>query len=185
MIKEAEKTDIKNISNLILNAIDDIANMLTGEDSKDKILKTLDNYIVMDICRLSHKNIYTYIKDEKIVAILVAYSSNDIDILDKPMLEHLAKKGIKKEYFDKECFADEFYIDTISVLEDYQGLGIAKELFAFAIQEVPELNCNPVLCLHKQFSASLFLFAVFRPSSSYLILYDKFYCKFPTQFHNS
>jgi ribosomal protein S18 acetylase RimI-like enzyme len=132
VIKEAEKTDIKNISNLILNAIDDIANMLTGEDSKDKILKTLDNYIVMDVCRLSHKNIYTYIKDEKIVAILVAYSSNDIDILDKPMLEHLAKKGIKKECFDKECFADEFYIDTISVLEDYQGLGIAKELFAFA-----------------------------------------------------
>ena len=92
MIKNCDKNNIQNISKLIFNAIDDIAITLTGEQKEEKILETLNSYIKMDICRLSHKNIFTYTKDEKIVGILVAYSSNDIVILDKPMLLNLQKK---------------------------------------------------------------------------------------------
>jgi len=117
MIKNCNKNNIQNISKLILDAIEDIASTLTGEVEQEKILETLDSYIKMDICRLSHKNIFTYVKDEKIVGILVAYSSNDIDILDKPILLNLKDKGILKDSFEKECFEDEFYIDTISVLK--------------------------------------------------------------------
>jgi ribosomal protein S18 acetylase RimI-like enzyme len=54
------------------------------------------------------------------------------------MIEHIKTKNIFLKSFDKECFDDEFYIDTVSVLEDYQGQGIAKELFAFAQQKAKE-----------------------------------------------
>ncbi|MFA5720650.1 MAG: GNAT family N-acetyltransferase [Aliarcobacter sp.] len=138
MIKKANKQNIENISKLIYDAIHEVANSLTGENEEHKILKTLENYIQMDVCRLSYNNIYTYEIDNKNVAILLAYNSNDIEKLDKPMIEHLKTKNIFLESFDKECFEDEFYIDTVSVLEDYQGQGIAKELFAFAQQKAKE-----------------------------------------------
>ncbi|MDX4065200.1 GNAT family N-acetyltransferase [Aliarcobacter skirrowii] len=138
MIKKANKQNIKNISKLIYDAIHEVANSLTGENEEHKILKTLENYIQMDVCRLSYNNIYTYEVNNKNVAILLAYNSNDIEKLDKPMIEHLKTKNIFLESFDKECFEDEFYIDTVSVLEDYQGQGIAKELFAFAQQKARE-----------------------------------------------
>ncbi|MDX4048287.1 GNAT family N-acetyltransferase [Aliarcobacter skirrowii] len=138
MIKKANKQNIENISKLIYDAIHEVANSLTGENEEHKILKTLENYIQMDVCRLSYNNIYTYEVNNKNVAILLAYNSNDIEKLDKPMIEHLKTKNIFLESFDKECFEDEFYIDTVSVLEDYQGQGIAKELFAFAQQKARE-----------------------------------------------
>ena len=51
MIKQAQKNNIQNISTLILDAIHNIANTLTGEDEKSKILETLDKYISMEINR--------------------------------------------------------------------------------------------------------------------------------------
>lgn len=138
MIKKANKQNIENISKLIYDAIHEVANSLTGENEEHKILKTLDYYIQMDVCRLSYNNIYTYEIDNKNVAILLAYNSNDVEKLDKPMIEHLKTKNIFLKSFEKECFEDEFYIDTVSVLEDYQGQGIAKELFAFAQQKAKE-----------------------------------------------
>ena len=138
MIKKANKQNIENISKLIYDAIHEVSNSLTGENEEHKILKTLENYIQMDVCRLSYNNIYTYEIDNKNVAILLAYNSNDVEKLDKPMIEHLKTKNIFLKSFEKECFDDEFYIDTVSVLEDYQGQGIAKELFAFAQQKARE-----------------------------------------------
>lgn len=131
MIQKANKQNIENISKLIINAIDDIANTLTGEKEPEKVKESLEKYIQMDICRLSHNNIYTYTKEQKIVGILIAYSSNDIESLDKPMLDELKSKGILKDSFEKECFTNEFYLDTISVDEAFQGRGIAKEFFAY------------------------------------------------------
>ncbi|AXK48342.1 GNAT family N-acetyltransferase [Aliarcobacter trophiarum LMG 25534] len=140
MIKKADKNSIENISTLIYNAILNVANTLTGEDEDKKILETLDYYVKMDICRLSYNNIYTYKIENQIVAILLVYNSNDVKKLDLPMLDHLKTKGITLNSFDKECFDDEFYIDTVSVSPDFQGRGIAKELFSFAEKKALELG---------------------------------------------
>ena len=140
MIKKANKQNIENISKLIYDAIHEVANSLTGENEEHKILKTLDYYIQMDVCRLSYNNIYTYEIDNKNVAILLAYNSNDVEKLDKPMIEHLKTKNIFLKSFEKECFKDEFYIDTVSVSPSFQGRGIAKELFSFAEHKAKELD---------------------------------------------
>ena len=90
MIKKANKQNIENISKLIYDAIHEVANSLTGENEEHKILKTLENYIQMDVCRLSYNNIYTYEIDNKNVAILLAYNSNDIET------KHINKKQLKE-----------------------------------------------------------------------------------------
>lgn len=147
MIKEARKDKIENISKLIFDAIHEIANTLTGENEETKILETLEHYVKMDFCRLSYKNIYTYEIEDKIVGILLAYNSNEIEKLDFPILDHLKRKGINLNSFEKECFADEFYIDTVSVDLAFQGQGIAKQLFCFAEEKAKTLGFSKLSLL--------------------------------------
>lgn len=147
MIKQAQKNNISNISTLILDAIHNIANTLTGEDEKTKILKTLDKYVTMDINRLSYNNIWIYERENQTVGLILAYNSNKIKKLDKPILEHLKSKNIFLNSFDKECFENEFYIDTVSVNENFQGQGIAKELFIFIEKKAKELGFEKVSLL--------------------------------------
>ena len=144
MIKQADKNNINNISRLIYDAIHDIANTLTGEKEEKKILETLDLYVKMDINRLSYKNIEL---ENENIALIIAYNSNDIKKLDFPILEHLKTKNIFLFFFEKECFKDEFYIDTVSVLKDFQGNGIAKELFIFIEDKAKELGFKKISLL--------------------------------------
>ncbi len=147
MIKQAQKNNITNISFLIFNAIHNIANTLTGENEEKKILKTLDFYITMEINRLSYNNIYTYEIENQIVALILVYNSNDVKKLDTPILEHLKTKNIYLDSFEKECFEDEFYIDTVSVSPNFQGKGIAKELFIYIEEKAKELGFDKVSLL--------------------------------------
>lgn len=147
MIKQAQKDNITNISTLIFNTILNIANTLTGEEKEEKILETLDFYIKMDVNRLSYNNIYTYEIENQIVGLILAYNSNDVKKLDKPILEHLKTKNIYLDSFEKECFEDEFYIDTVSVSPNFQGRGIAKELFSFVEKKAKELGFDKVSLL--------------------------------------
>ena len=143
MIKQATRTNPK-ISIIILNAIHNLANMLTGEEEKEKILKTLDSFVFMDVNRLSYKNTYTYDIEDELAGLIIAYDSNKVSQLDSPILKHLESKNIFLEAFDKECFEDEFYIDTLSVFEKFQGRGIAKELLAFIYDKAKELGFKKV-----------------------------------------
>ena len=147
MIKKADKKNINNISRLIYDAIHDIANTLTGEKEEKKILETLDLYVKMDINRLSYKNIWVYELENENIALIIAYNSNDIKKLDFPILEYLKTKNIFLDSFEKECFKDEFYIDTVSVLKDFQGNGIAKELFIFIEDKAKELGFKKISLL--------------------------------------
>ena len=143
MIKQATRTN-PEISILILNAIGELANMLTGENEKEKILATLDSFVFMDVNRLSYKNTYTYDIEDELAGLIIAYDSNKVSQLDSPILKHLESKNIFLEAFDKECFEDEFYIDTLSVFEKFQGRGIAKELLAFIYDKAKELGFKKV-----------------------------------------
>jgi ribosomal protein S18 acetylase RimI-like enzyme len=118
--------------------------MLTGEEEKEKILKTLDSFVFMDVNRLSYKNTYTYDIEDELAGLIIAYDSNKVSQLDSPILKHLESKNIFLEAFDKECFEDEFYIDTLSVFEKFQGRGIAKELLAFIYDKAKELGFKKI-----------------------------------------
>jgi ribosomal protein S18 acetylase RimI-like enzyme len=147
MITQAKKQNDLTLAILILNAIDELANMLTGEEEEEKILKTLNTFISMDINRLSYKNTYVYQIENQITGLIIAYDSNKIKQLDSPMLKHLESKNIFLDSFDKECFKDEFYIDTLSVFEEFQGRGIAKELLNFINNKAKKLGFKKVSLL--------------------------------------
>ena len=98
----------------------------------------------MDVNRLSYKNTYTYDIEDELAGLIIAYDSNKVSQLDSPILKQQESKNIFLEAFDKECFEDEFYIDTLSVFEKFQWRGIAKELLAFIYDKAKELGFKKV-----------------------------------------
>lgn len=147
MIRQAQKNQNRNLSVLIYDAIKDIAHTLTGENQRENVLSTLDMYVNMDTNRLSYNNIWVYEAHHQVVGLILAYDSNDLERLDAPILAHLASKNIFKDSFEMECFADEFYIDTVSVDSRFQGRGIAKKLFAFIENKAKESGYRKISLL--------------------------------------
>ncbi|KNF08941.1 acetyltransferase [Gottschalkia purinilytica] len=127
-IRPGKKEDNIYVPKLILNAIGDIAKVFTGYEKEDDIIDTIGKFYQIDECRFSYKNTIVYEKDKKVVGVILGYYSKDVDNLDIPIINHLRKKGIKRDTFDEEFFENEYYIDTVSVNPNYQGRGIAKKL---------------------------------------------------------
>ena len=63
----------------------------------------------------------------------------DVAQLDREISQHLKALG-KDGQVEKECFDDEFYIDSIAVDEKFRGQGLAKELIIHSFTKAKELG---------------------------------------------
>ena len=127
MIKNAQKQDAKSCIKLLNLAMEDIAYKLSGYDDPIKSDEILEIFFKSDTNRLSYKNVFVYKHNEEIIAAMCAYFGGDVEQLDREISQHLMALG-KDTQVEKECFDDEFYIDSIAVDENFRGQGLAKEL---------------------------------------------------------
>lgn len=131
----AMKSDAKEAADYIHLAIHDIAEALTGEKETEKIRNVLSDLFHQENNRLSYQNSIVAEVDGNVAGILVAYSGDDAEKLDRPILERLKKKGKNHiESFDQEADKGDYYIDTVSVGPDFQGRGIGTILIQKAEQ---------------------------------------------------
>ncbi|MBS4197078.1 GNAT family N-acetyltransferase [Lederbergia citri] len=128
MIRQARKEDYKKAAILIYDAILDIAEALTGEHEKEKVLKQLGNYFCQEKNRLSYRNCLVKTVDEVPVGIIVAYHGRDAYELDEPIRTHIKEKTGQKPLFDQEADETDFYLDTLSVNPEFGGQGFGTEL---------------------------------------------------------
>ncbi|MED3654953.1 GNAT family N-acetyltransferase [Heyndrickxia sporothermodurans] len=132
----AMKSDAKEAADYIHLAIHDIAEALTGEKETEKIREVLSELFRQENNRLSYQNSIVAEIDGKVAGILIAYSGDDAVELDKPILERLKRIGKSHvEPFDNEADKGDYYIDTVSVVPDFQGRGIGT----FLIQSVEQV----------------------------------------------
>ena len=143
MIKNAQKQDAKICIKLLNLAMEDIAYKLSGYDDPVKSDEILEKFFVSEINRLSYKNIYIYKRDDVIIAAMCAYFGGDAWQLDSEISQHLKALG-KDAQIEKECFDDEFYIDSIAVDEKFRGQGLAKELILHSFARAKELGHKKV-----------------------------------------
>lgn len=139
MITQASKQDALRCIELLNLAMDDIAFALSGTSDRLKSNEILTSFFTQDVNRLSYKNIYVFKHENEIVGAVCAYFGGDIESLDAPILDHL-KKSNPSAKVEKECFDDEFYIDSIAVDERFRGQGIAGKLirFIFEVAKIKE-----------------------------------------------
>ena len=143
MIKNAQKQDAKICIKLLNLAMEDIAYKLSGYDDPAKSDEILEKFFKSETNRLSYKNVYVYRRDEQIIAAMCAYFGGDVAQLDREISQHLMALG-KDAQVEKECFDDEFYIDSIAVDENFRGQGLAKELIRHSFVKAKELGHKKV-----------------------------------------
>ena len=143
MIKNAQKQDAKICIKLLNLAMEDIAYKLSGYDDPVKSDEILEKFFKSETNRLSYKNVYVYKRDDVIIAAMCAYFGGDAWLLDSEISQHL--KALSKDAkIEKECFDDEFYIDSIAVDEKFRGQGLAKELILHSFARAKELGHKKV-----------------------------------------
>ena len=143
MIKNAQKQDAKICIKLLNLAMEDIAYKLSGYDDTVKSDEILEKFFKSETNRLSYKNVYVYKRDDVIIAAMCAYFGGDVAKLDSEISQHLKALG-KDAQIEKECFDDEFYIDSIAVDEKFRGQGLAKELILHSFARAKELGHKKV-----------------------------------------
>lgn len=143
MIKNAQKQDAKICIKLLNLAMEDIAYKLSGYDDPVKSDEILEKFFESETNRLSYKNVYVYKRDKQIIAAMCAYFGGDAWQLDSEISQHLKALG-KDAQIEKECFDDEFYIDSIAVDEKFRGQGLAKELILHSFARAKELGHKKV-----------------------------------------
>lgn len=143
MIKNAQKQDAKICIKLLNLAMEDIAYKLSGYDDPVKSDEILEKFFESETNRLSYKNVYVYKRDDVIIAAMCAYFGGDAWLLDREISQHLKALG-KDAQIEKECFDDEFYIDSIAVDEKFRGQGLAKELILHSFARAKELGHKKV-----------------------------------------
>ncbi|WP_103605489.1 GNAT family N-acetyltransferase [Campylobacter concisus] len=143
MIKNAQKQDAKICIKLLNLAMEDIAYKLSGYDDPVKSDEILEKFFESETNRLSYKNVYVYKRDDVIIAAMCAYFGGDAWQLDSEISQHLKALG-KDAQIEKECFDDEFYIDSIAVDEKFRRQGLAKELILHSFARAKELGHKKV-----------------------------------------
>ena len=143
MIKNAQKQDAKICIKLLNLAMEDIAYKLSGYDDPARSDEILEKFFKSETNRLSYKNVYVYKRDDVIIAAMCAYFGGDAWQLDSEISQHLKALG-KDAQIEKECFDDEFYIDSIAVDEKFRGQGLAKELILHSFARAKELGHKKV-----------------------------------------
>lgn len=131
-VRPAQLADAPFVAPLIVDAIEEIANRLTGEDETTAILTSLEELFKRTDNRHSYKNTYIADIDGKVAGIMVVYGGDQALALDSNLEHWLAAKGANVQTIEVEARPDEFYIDTICTAPQYRGQGVGTALLKYA-----------------------------------------------------
>lgn len=134
-IRQAHPQDSQAVVPLIIDAIGDIANRLTGEQEIEAIERELTVLFKREDNRHSYLNTFVAVEDKKILGILVCYNGEEVIEMDANIVKWLAVKNAPNITIGKEAHEDEYYIDTICVASEARGKGIGTLLLQFAIDQ--------------------------------------------------
>ena len=132
LIRRAEKRDVKGAIPLLLMALDEMTEVYSGYNDKEKAIAKYEEFFLLEEGRYSYKNFIVCEVDKNVAGIVVSYYSNDRKKLDTVLIKNLKSLGIDRKEFEQEFNENEYYVDSVAVSPDYQGRGIAKKLIEAA-----------------------------------------------------
>lgn len=151
IVRNAQLADAPFVAPLIVDAIEEIANRLTGEDEPKTILDSLEELFKRTDNRHSYKNTYIAEINGGVAGIMVVYGGDKAPVLDKNLETWLATKDANIQTIEIEAREDEFYIDTICTSPQYRGHGVGTTLLHYADNIAKEKGYQKVsLSVEKQ-----------------------------------
>lgn len=141
-IRKSQLQDGPEIAPLIIDAIGDIANRITGEDEPSAIINALIELFERSDNRNSHLNTYIAEGNGQVAGMMIIYGGDEAVELDSNLEKWLTAKNAPIQTIELEARPEEFYIDTICVNPNFRGQGIGTLL----------LNYAETLCKEKGYS---------------------------------
>lgn len=130
MIRLAKKEDRRQIASLVLMILKDMeADILTRVEDQ-KVCHLLEKAMLDPTYRYGLARGLVYEAEGKVAGIAFGYPAAAEAKIDEPMDQLMAEHGLAGErlFTDEETFADEWYLDTLSVAERFRRKGIATQL---------------------------------------------------------
>lgn len=134
MIRQATPFDKEKVCDLILMASSCVFEDVLKTDDLAKQKELLMKYYDLDNTKFNYKNIIVYELDGEVAGCLVYYDGDDEKLMNKTM-----ESVLDNEYkYAVEAIPNTIYLDSIAADNKFQGLGISKKLFEYAIDNSPK-----------------------------------------------
>lgn len=134
-IRNAVPKDAHQTVPLLMDAMGELAYMFSGTPDLRQTIHVLEQFFIEETTRTSHKNCIVYEENNVVRGVMVFYGGDRREALDCGILDYLQRTENPLSSLDRECFEDEFYIDSLAVDEAFRNRGIATKLFNYAIQD--------------------------------------------------
>lgn len=120
VIEKAKKTDAEEIVRLISLADKDAVLALSGKDNIHEALRQYEINFSREDIYFSYKNIFVARNESRILGCILYFRGEDESSF-QPIADHRLE-------MENESEPDEIYIDSLAVLPECRGKGIAKRL---------------------------------------------------------
>jgi len=128
LVRDATREDARAVTALMLAAAESIACTLAGSADRDVVTREIEAYFRMEGSRLSFRSTSVALSGGEIAGMVVSYPGCESRALDEPILRRLRSRGCAPAPFDRECFDDEYYVDSLAVFPHLRRAGIGRLL---------------------------------------------------------
>lgn len=131
-IRQAAPSDAAIAVPLIIDAIGNIAEQMTGETEPKAVEQELIGLFKREDNRHTYLNTVVAQIGGGIAGVMVLYSGKQAIALDSNLVQWLRSKTSEQIDIPPEAHSDEFYIDTVCVHPDFRGQGMGTLLLEHA-----------------------------------------------------
>lgn len=133
-IRPAYPNDYKQVAQLIVQAMEDLACTFANTNDPKKTLPLFEHFFKEPANQYSFENTLVYEIEGEIAGSITVYDGSLLPKYRKPFLEYIALNyNVTDLVIENETLIGELYIDTISVFPKFQGKGIGKKLILATI----------------------------------------------------
>ncbi|CUS26067.1 GNAT family N-acetyltransferase [Paucilactobacillus oligofermentans DSM 15707 = LMG 22743] len=147
MIRKAQPADAKMVAPLIYTVLEDMElDLILKVDKKDWI-KVLEKAFKVDDHRYSYQNAFVNEYEGTVAGVAFGYPEEMEAGIDEAFDEFLIELGLPQDvqlFNDKEAYPNEWYLDTLSVNPDFQGLGVGTQLLEMLPTFVKTMEINKI-----------------------------------------
>ncbi len=146
--------DYKKCASLAFSALKEYAYYITLQESESKVLESLENFFNHELKNTISKENFIVAKiNDEIVGSCTCYKgslcsfyNNNIPKINKELKAD--KEKLKEQeatmLYIKEAEDTEYYLDTLAVDKNFQGLGLSKKLIKKAIEKAKNDKFNNI-----------------------------------------